>query len=422
MKVNQGTLQSSLEITKIFRALSRAQLLFLISVLLIPVQLNKFFFNEHSFVIGIPIDYLAPAVYLSDIFIISSIIITVLTQRKKLSKFISINRLYTLALVTLLSYLTINAIVFSKATLTSLTFTLKLLEISLFSIVALYHLEDIRVNKVFTSILKFSAIWLGALALLQFLLQRSLNLYFLGERSFDVSSSQIATVNILGNEVLRSYATFPHPNILAAFLIMVLIISQPKIKAANLSFDNIFILFALLGILTTFSKTAFILIVFLPLLYTRNYKIRFTSLLAGIIFFTVYFKYFSQNYIDSIAERILLSQIAIDLAFLNPLFGVGSANFISNLASFNILSIGQVRLLQPVHNVFLLTLTENGLIGLLLFSFFVFTVVNKTSNLKAAMLSIFLISYLLIDHFFWTLHQGRLIFFLTTAILYSSKK
>lgn len=46
------------------------QLLFLLALASIPVQLGKFFFFDFSYVLGIPIDYRAPAVYLSDILII----------------------------------------------------------------------------------------------------------------------------------------------------------------------------------------------------------------------------------------------------------------------------------------------------------------------------------------------------------------
>src|SRR3972149_2669723 len=45
--------------------------LFLASVLTLPLQLNKFFFGEFSYVLGIPIDYRAIAIYLSDIFIVA---------------------------------------------------------------------------------------------------------------------------------------------------------------------------------------------------------------------------------------------------------------------------------------------------------------------------------------------------------------
>ena len=45
-------------------------------------------------------------------------------------------------------------------------------------------------------------------------------MYFIGERTFTGQTPGIATVALNGNLLLRPYGTFPHPNVLAGFLLV----------------------------------------------------------------------------------------------------------------------------------------------------------------------------------------------------------
>src|SRR5258708_5260679 len=60
------------------------------------------------------------------------------------------------------------------------------------------------------------------LAIAQFFNQGSLNgvLYFLGERTFTATTSGIANASVSGELILRPYGTFPHPNVLAGYLLI----------------------------------------------------------------------------------------------------------------------------------------------------------------------------------------------------------
>lgn len=430
MKARLGILSLSQERVKKLKFVSLSKPLFLCAVAALPIQLNKFFFNSHSYVLGIPIDYRAPAVYFSDLLIILAIIFFLFEHRAKLPSIFSKNVGFILPLSSLVLYLTLNAFFFSQDKVASLTFALTIIEMSIFSTVALYYFSQKNVRDLVSKILKFTVIWQGSVAALQFTFQKSLGLYLLGERSFDVSTSQVASANIFGREVLRSYGTFPHPNVLAAFLLIAIVVTNPKIninlknkKNSSLHrLDNITVVLATVGILTTFSKTTLILALAYLVLRVKKPIVRMLLFAFSALALISYFVFFTQTYIDTVAERILLSQAALDITHTHPLTGVGSANFIPSLAEKNIISIGQVRLLQPAHNVFLLILSENGLPGLLIFTFLLFKLVEKVSKPPGLFLSIALLVYLSIDHFFWTLHQGQMLFFLTAALIYSCKK
>lgn len=399
-----------------------SKILFLLSLALIPIQLNKFFFNSHSLVLGVPIDYLAPSVYLSDIVITLSIVSFFFTNKKNLKKILNENKSIVWAMVLFAFFLLVSSVFFSSDQITSLIFNLKILEAMLFSIVCLYYFK-IQKMKLATNLIFSTTILLeGILAIAQFTLQRSFGLYFLGERTFDVTTSQVATTNILGLHLLRSYGTFPHPNVLAAFLVVLLVISTQTRSLKKSKIEQAVLLITPFALMTTFSKTGLALfLLYIILFYLKSIpKILTISALAFLA--VLYLVFFSQTYIDSLAERILLAQAALTVSIGSPFMGIGSANFIRSLADLNIMSLGQVRLLQPVHNVFLLILVENGIIGLMLFASVIFIAINRAKNISSLFLSLALLSYLTVDHFLWTLHQGQLLLFITLILIYNSKK
>jgi hypothetical protein len=104
--------------------------------------------------------------------------------------------------------------------------------------------------------------------------------------------------------------------------------------------------------------------------------------------------------------------------FLNyPVFGIGLNNFVPAMAGN--LTIGPSRFLQPVHNIFLLVLSETGLTGLIgLFVLIVYPM-TRLKNLLPWLIIIFLG---LFDHYFLTLPQGYRLFFLVWGLSFSVLK
>ena len=92
--------------------------------------------------------------------------------------------------------------------------------------------------------------------------------------------------------------------------------------------------------------------------------------------------------------------------------------------------------LQPVHNVYLLILAENGLLGFIAFFIFILYILNQVrkvnfkqkSNyyinqiliiaLSSVLFSLFVI--MLFDHYSWDIQQGALCFFVILGLFYSS--
>ena len=405
-----------------------SDLLFLAALLSLPVQLNKFFWPQFSFVFGIPQDLLAPAVYLSDVLIVIYVLVFVLEfifkkdARDKLASFYKRRKFFILAVLAFNFYLFVNALFVSGKPLLSLWFASKVFEFSLFSTFVQFTLSKERIFKMSFMILAISIFWQSSLMLLQFTLQKSLGLWFIGERNFSVGTPSIAHVYILGKQLLRPYGTFPHPNVAAAFFVVSFIILSAR-QGSKVKKLNIFAMAASFSAaLLSFSKGAAVAL-FVSLVFLVKKPVYLTVAFLIMAFLTLmFFQNLPEAQVASIAERLVLSQAAVELISKNPLFGVGSANFVHTLSAFNLFSIADVRLLAPVHNVFLLIFAEEGLVGLALFLILLYAVFKNISARWQFALAFALIVFLTVDHFLWTLQQGRFLFWLSLAYILRSPK
>lgn len=408
--------------------MSKSDLLFLGIIATIPIQLGKFFWPDFSYVLGIPIDYRAVSIYLSD-FLIIGYLATFFAEHFFLTKqglqvFQKLNkyRSFLISLLLLNLYLLINAAIAQPPKIASFYFSLRILEFSLLSLFAAITLSAPKAYESVKKVLVLSLFWQSSLIVSQVIFQKSLGFWILGERSFDSTTFGIAHAQFFGSQLLRPYGTFPHPNVAGAYLVIGLLWSLPYWFSQKSSlYIRLAALYFLIATFLTFSKTA--ILATLAAFITSINKIRYFIL--GIILFVIVlvlaFRLIPESQIATIAERLVLSQAALDISLKNPLFGVGSTNFILELSKLNLFSIAEVRLLQPVHNVFLLIMAENGIIGLLLFALLLGVALKSADSSHKIALFMAILVYATVDHFFWTLHQGRLLFFLTLAFIIRSK-
>lgn len=390
--------------------MSKSDFLFLLVLATLPIQLNKFFFPEYSYVLGLPIDYRSPTVYLSDIAIIAYLIAFIFANARNLSKIAKLHKAFTTALLIFNFYLFAST-AFSTSKEASLIFNMRILVFSMLAVASAHTIAKKSTQKLALSVISISLFWGSLLILAQFLLQKSLGLWILGERSFQASTPTIAHATLFGQQILRPYGTFPHPNVAGAFLVFGLIVIWSSRK---ITFP-----IAAIAVLLTFSRTALLVLATTAFLnFSKNRK------LLGVAIAAVLAIPFGSTVLNSIpaapiAERLLLLQAALDISLLNPVFGVGSNNFILELSKLNLFSLAETRLLQPVHNVFLLILAENGIIGLLLFASLLMVVAQNVKGKVKTALFLALLVYASFDHFLWTLHQGQLMFWLILGFIVS---
>lgn len=393
--------------------MAKANVLFLLVLASLPIQLNKFFFTPDSSVLGIPIDYLALNLYLSDFFILTFIVTAFAENFKNLPQIIRRQKILIIALTLFNFYLLANTALVSRFFIPAIIFNLKILEFSLLSILGTVYFSKPHLWGKIGRVLAFSLIWPSVVIALEFIFQKSLGLWILGERAFDSTTTGIAHFEIAGIQSLRPYGTFPHPNVAAAFLVIFsLLLASYHQKRLNLRSLPI----GAAAIILTFSKAA-VLASFLGLFILAKKRLLLLVFLLPVIFILIFSGPISEIQIQSLAERFTLAQASLTIAKENLAFGVGTANFIPAVSSLDLFSLAQARLLQPVHNVFLLILAEGGLLGLSFFVALIVVVALKANTLPKLALFVVLLVFLSVDHFLWTLQQGRMLFSLTLAFI-----
>ena len=197
---------------------------FQIFVFLIPSQLALHFWPKWAFVYGIRIDYLAPSIYFSDILILIIFFLWLMEflLNSRSIKFIK-SSLYLIPLL-ILAILNIG---FATNYYLGIYKWLKFVELILLGIFIIQY-KKFEIKKWIVQPLSFSVIFFVIIGLIQFVRRETIGgaLYFLGERTFSVYTPGIALVELFGRQLMRTYSTFPHPNSLAGFMgISILLIS-----------------------------------------------------------------------------------------------------------------------------------------------------------------------------------------------------
>lgn len=392
------------------------QYIFYLLIFLIPSNLAKHWPQSWSYVNGILVDYLIPTFYLTDLLIILLLLLWLIEKKvkfqlKNLKNFKKKKRFYWI--LGFLAYFSIN-ILMAKSQTVTLYKWLKVLEFGLLIIYIKSHpYISKNINKV-VKFLSFSVIWQSILAICQWFKQASiLGYWFLGEQPFNTSTLAIKKIFFLGKVKVLPMATFTHPNVLAGFLVISLILILNNRMHKNLKILSL--LLGSIGLLLTFSYPAILVFLFAIFIYLWQKRNKNSKLLYLYLFFLTTAGLFLlknqslvQNYYaaSSWSRRGQLNKIAFDMWLSSPVFGVGLGNFIPRMEEFGFVH-ADYRFLQPVHNVFLLILSQSGLIGISLTIFGLIKTINKKSVLKLVLI-IVLLCLASLDHYWLTIQQGIL--------------
>jgi O-antigen ligase len=412
------------------------QKLFYLLVLLLPTQLGKHFWPQFAFVFGLPIDYLSPTVYLTDLLILTVLASWGLSNFKRPKR--------PVFFLSCLLFLLINVLL-ARSPGVGVYKLVKLAE--LFSL-GFYIVETRPRLSSIASCLSWAVIYSSLIAIGQFLNREALGglFWWLGERSFSIMTPGIARADFGGRLVLRPYSIFPHPNVLAGFLLVSLVLISVKAgqKRKKWLFWPAFIL-GLTAIFLSFSRavwlTGLLLIGWkskfltlnknrkntmtkdflgrLPQMIKVNQKFFLIIVVLGAVFYFIFFLFPLDSF--SISRRLELSQSALLMIKKKPFFGVGLGNFLVQLPYFWQAKEG-IRFIQPVHNIFLLVAAEAGLIGLMIFLWLVFKTFKKLLEINSQPLMISFLVILLtgmVDHYWLTLQQGQLLFTMVLGLAWT---
>jgi len=386
---------------------------FFLLVLLLPVQLGRHFWPDSSLVFGIRIDYLSPTIYFTDLLVIGILATWLFKIRKKKDKICQqLKRHWWLGAVS--AFFLLNTFL-AQNQAAAFYQLVKMLELALLG----FYLAK---NDFIRYPLGIAVIYSSFLALAQFLKQASLNgiFWWLGERTFNAFTPGIARAVWDGQLIMRPYATFPHPNTLAGFILVSLIlIAIGKTRDAKRKIVRwLAVVLGIVGIFLSFSRAVWLasVLILLPISYFFFPKKKRLWAISLSIILSFCFLWLGTHLgmEEAISRRLQLNQAALEMVQGNSLVGVGLNNFVPRLPDYWQTSEA-VRFLQPVHNIFLLVAAETGLIGLLIFLWFLILTFKKllitkplAGGLIIALSAILLLGFF--DHYWLTLQQTQLLF------------
>jgi O-antigen ligase len=363
------------------------QLFFTLLLIFLPTQLGYHFWPSWAMVLGRRVDFLSPTLYLTDIFIF---LILIFWRPKKIFGQRPISLWLTIPA------LAVTNILFAGNKLVSLYFWLKVVE---YSFLGFYIIQTKPIFSKTILYLSIGIFYSSLIAIGQFLLQRSIGgpLWLLGERTFTNQTPGIAQFFVNGLR-LRTYATFPHPNVLGGFLAVLLPLVIFHIKDKKQIFYIVTTVLGIVALVLTFSRSAWIGLLLGIILLTRK-KVFFIPLLAvsTIVIFFISKTFGIQD--ESVVVRQQLNTSAVAMFKESPVFGKGLGNFLVELPAH--LPSRQIYFLQPVHNIYLLVLAETGLIGLAAFLWLLW------KRRSRWIIVVLLLGFA--DHYFLTLQQGQLL-------------
>lgn len=284
--------------------------------------------------------------------------------------------------------------------------------------------------------LSSGAVLQSFLGLYQFFTQSTFDFKWLGivaHPAWEAGSSIVANAEI--GRWVRAYGAFSHPNILGGYLaicLALLIFLSLKIHKITLIYWFKFtVLFA--ALFFTFSRSAWIAFgVFLFILFAGGFIVKNRRVMSMSVYFFIIITILSAIYwpivntrlfaasaneISSTVERISGLAEAWSLFQQHPILGVGAGNYTAAAYTLNPNLPGWEY--QPVHNVFMLILTELGIVGVLI----LFCVITSYINsLRTAIMPRFYILLgmftilAMFDHYLYSSYTGLIFFIICLGI------
>lgn len=424
--------------------ITKVSFFFFIISLFFP--LRKVFFSNSAYLTGAYSDFTSFSLYLSDILILTTWGLILISRGgardmahhvvKNLKWFI-----FWLILGFLWHYKENSGL--------NWYFLLKYAELIVAYETTAYIFSRFQIKKLFLKLFILLGTFQSILALTQFWLQKSVGLPYLGENLLNISILGVAKIVSGGTTFIRGYGTFPHPNLLSAFLVfsifsLLFFIYQSKTSKTRVLY-SILLFINTLGLTVTFSRGAFLalgiglIIFFIPSLIRRGgpepvrgagwFKLSvliFSYILLSFVIFHPFLLTRATISDPATLERKQYNQIALKIIKDKPIFGIGAGESVLHMEQYSEKRLETWKK-QPIHNYFLLSAAELGIPGaLILIWIFLWHLKSLILNLKSKLspwhlaLSAILISFLILmlfDHYFYTLQQTQMLLWVVLGFI-----
>jgi hypothetical protein len=362
--------------------------------------------------LGLWVNYLVPTISILDVFVFI-FLFQVFNLNRKLFKKYFLNK-YIIIFLLLLVIHTIFVQEINTALLSLRMYGYFLTAVLVKEFILSEKNIKVLLSKGYINILLLLMISLqGTLGIYQFLRGASFGMFYLGESRIASGMYGSSFIDIHGESFLRAYGTFPHPNILAGWFFMMLILTILLYTISKKKIGLIAIPLILFFSIFTFSRVIILLLLLISLIFVYTHFIKKSNALSISSVLWIRFINIFSGEDHSLEDRIELLRVNIQILRENLLLGTGLGNSLKAYTDVIPITQGGKILLQPVHNIWILSLLELGLLLGIYYFFllYLFLLKNMKFNLLSigVLVAIFIIGFF--DHYFFTLPQGIVIFY-----------
>lgn len=408
------------------------QALLFILVALIPFSVRYVFESPLAYHTGAYSDFTSFSIYLSDFVLLALISLVALFHMKHpLPKF------WTFSALAALLWLFLELFLQSKDFLSlPLYFSARIaLLITFTAAVSQISVSRERLSWVFSILGTIQAL----IATTQFYLQKSLGLYYIGESRLDPETLGVAKIVAHGTKLIRGYGTFPHPNLLAAFLVTttllnLYLISKSTQKSRGIML-TIMLFMQVFGLFVTMSRGGIIAfgiglstLAVLFLIKKRVSEARksiMISLVAIAVTVGILAPYLSTRTTISDSatkERLFYTEIGKNIVSENPIFGVGAGLSVLHMEQFSPQKLEPWEV-QPIHNYWLILWSEWGIGSLAKLILLILPIILLLKReltawrITLASIGVSFFALFLIDHYFYTIWPTQLLLWLIIGLI-----
>jgi O-antigen ligase len=412
-------------------------------VFLLPWQ--TIFIVREVFYGGEKWQYGTIGIYLVDIIIILWILLTLFIYHKNIKHYVLEKKYLTISMLSIVLWSFLSSL-WASDTVLSIYFSILLF----FGFIIFVFVQTTKFSlRTIANIFIISTALQSIIGTIQFLTQKTFSQKILGLQYHNIWSGGNAVITNTTGRWLRDYGAMPHPNIFGILLVCAILLSIGLyVSTDNKKYLIKFLYLISIGLFTTnllftFSRTSWILLIIgiMPIMFItyRSSLCHIKNILAPLLLIigivsaiiivlpNLFFTRITQDSLpthNSIEDRTLYINQSLTEIKNHPLIGTGIGNYTNTVAQTN-QHDQPIWFYQPVHNVYILIMTELGVIGLILFAIFFFfffkeIIVNKKEYvfLQKIFLIITMLFFLLsfTDHMLWTSHFGILLFFLFAGL------
>ena len=259
----------------------------------------------------------------------------------------------------------------------------------------------------------------GVIGILQFNGGSSLGMNFLGESQVANGMQGSSFISLHNNIYLRAYGTFPHPNVFGGYLLFSFVLGWFGSICSKKYFKYLsygIMVGSFVFSLFTFSRIAILLMLLgWALFFTSLFKKKvFKKQINSFSFLLIFERFLNLLGDGSWVDRKNLVVSSFQIIKNNWFLGTGLGRFVKYMENNIPRTSSGILLLQPVHNVVLLSFSELGVFSFIPFLLFFIQYFRKFIDLrKYFYLKIFILLIFtlvgLFDHYLFSLPQGLLI-------------